>query len=211
MKIKLIGITVLTSLTLFGCQANNGDEAMNNDGNGLGAERTQYDDNGIDNVGDNMRDENGYNNVDFNNRRNGMNNGDNNGLENGNGNNNGNGLMNMGNRDGNQRYDVGRKVASKITSEVDEVDRAYVLTTENNAYVAVVSDNNTEVNDDLKGEISRVVKEADNDIDNVYVSSNPDFFDMTQGYANDVREGRPIRGFFNEFGQMIDRTFSDVR
>src|SRR5699024_11912151 len=47
-------------------------------------------------------------------------------------------------RDGNknERYNVSKEAADKITAEVDDVDRAYVLTTKNNAYVGAVVDEN---------------------------------------------------------------------
>lgn len=40
------------------------------------------------------------------------------------------------NTDNDTRYEVADEAAEKITEQVDEIDRAYVLTTENNAYVA---------------------------------------------------------------------------
>ncbi|MBT2653668.1 YhcN/YlaJ family sporulation lipoprotein [Bacillus sp. ISL-18] len=40
-------------------------------------------------------------------------------------------------------------------------------------------------------------------IDNVYVSENPDFYDRMTTYASDIRNGRPISGFFNEFTETI--------
>src|SRR5699024_12005741 len=80
------------------------------------------------------------------------------------------------------RYDVSEEAAKKITDEVDEIDYAYVLTTNNNAYVAAVLDNDRdradgqnnqqddnrdmnqrddegqELTDDVKDEISDIVK-----------------------------------------------------
>src|SRR5690625_2499617 len=46
-----------------------------------------------------------------------------------------------GTHDNENRYDVSEEAAEKITDEVDEIDYAYVLTTNNNAYVAAVLDN----------------------------------------------------------------------
>ncbi|WP_368855437.1 YhcN/YlaJ family sporulation lipoprotein, partial [Virgibacillus salexigens] len=40
------------------------------------------------------------------------------------------------------RYDVSKEAADKITNEIDEIDRAYVVTTDNNAYVAAGLDKN---------------------------------------------------------------------
>ncbi|WP_369792725.1 YhcN/YlaJ family sporulation lipoprotein [Virgibacillus sp. SK37] len=131
-------------------------------------------------------------------------------------------------RNGNEnRYDVAEEAANKITDKVDEIENAYVLTTDNNAYVAArldTNDNNgnnnnnnngnnnnkgNEVTDKVKDEITKIVKSVDKDIDNVYVSTNPDFVDLTNNYINDVDNGEPIEGFFDQFGNMVDRLFPD--
>ncbi|KGB28972.1 YhcN/YlaJ family sporulation lipoprotein, partial [Heyndrickxia coagulans] len=36
---------------------------------------------------------------------------------------------------------------------------------------------------------------------------NPDFFDQMSDYVNDIRNGRPISGFFNQFNDIIQRVF----
>ncbi|MEQ6376889.1 YhcN/YlaJ family sporulation lipoprotein [Bacillaceae bacterium S4-13-58] len=110
------------------------------------------------------------------------------------------------------RFDIADEVAENVSREVSGVDRAYVLTTDDNAYVAVVLDEgtNNELGDNVKQEIERAVKDVDADIDNIYISANPDFVNMTDDYTNDVRQGEPVEGFFREFTQMIDRVFPDV-
>lgn len=161
------------------------------------------------------------------------------------------------------RYDVAKEAADRITSELREVNQAYVLTTNNNAYVAVILDNDQrkstgertdrredrterreninrdrsrtridgdrrgradndlsdrifigrddDISDDLKHDIAQIVRSVDNRIDNVYVSSNPDFVDLTNNYIDDVNAGRPIRGFFDEMSNMIERIFPQNR
>ncbi|MBM7540064.1 YhcN/YlaJ family sporulation lipoprotein [Amphibacillus cookii] len=115
---------------------------------------------------------------------------------------------------GNQgQYQVAEDIAEQVTSEVNEIDRANVLTMGNTAYVACQLDNNqgNGDNDDLSDRIERkvteAVKDADNQIDQVFVSSNPDFVDLTSNYMNDVDRGEPIEGFFDQFGEMIERIF----
>ncbi|MFC2947917.1 YhcN/YlaJ family sporulation lipoprotein [Virgibacillus sediminis] len=170
--------------------------------------------------------------------------------ENGNNNNNGN------------RYEVSEEAAERITDEVDEIERAYVLTTENTAYVAAGMDVNSaerndqnnnggtqgtgqnndgnltgmnggnnegageingrnggdqgdtgnarwedQLSDDVKEEIRDIVQSVDNDIDNVYVSTNPEFLDLTNNYVDDVNNGEPVEGFFDQMGNMIQRVF----
>lgn len=169
------------------------------------------------------------------------------------------------------RYDVAKEAADRIASEINDVDRAYVLTTNNNAYVAVVMNddrregqhtdrknvqNNTNqgnlgnlgdnrnraneknstqtdmtrrgtadndlhnrtfigrddnISEELKRDIAEIVRSVDRNIDNVYVSTNPDFVDLTNNYIDDINTGRPIRGFFEEMGNMIERIFPQNR
>lgn len=162
----------------------------------------------------------------------------------------------------NNEYSIAEEAADRITDELDEIDKAYVLTTRNNAYVAIMLDNDhrdgrdnaqgndrreetdrgvndranqqrgtadnqgsqtrnitnstdnqgdDHVSDDLKRKISDIVRSVDQDIDNVYVSTNPDFVDLTNSYINDVNAGHPVRGFFDEMGNMIQRIFPQNR
>src|SRR5699024_3466020 len=126
-------------------------------------------------------------------------------------------------KDENQ-YEVSKEAADKIVDDVKEINHAYVLTTKNNAYVAATLNNhddneadqehnnnrdhdrnhNEDLTDDLKNEISDIVRSIDNDIDNVYVSTNPDFVDLATNYADNMENGRPVRGFFDQIGNMIE-------
>ncbi len=116
-------------------------------------------------------------------------------------------------------YEVADKAADAITEKIPEVGRAYVLTTDNNAYVAAGWDkdkNNTnnnkeeELSEDVKDKIKDVVKSVNPDIDQVYISTNPDFFNLTDRYVNDVDEGNPVEGLFRRMGNMIERVFPDM-
>lgn len=125
--------------------------------------------------------------------------------------------------DNKDRYDVAEEAADLITKKIDVIDHAYVITTDNNAYVAAALDTNQneknltknnngdELTDDVKAKIAAIVKSVDHDIDNVYVSTNPDFMDLANNYANDVNNGEPIEGFFEEMGNMIERVFPQNR
>src|SRR5699024_10206308 len=107
--------------------------------------------------------------------------------------------------DGEENYDVADEIADRVTSEVDDIERAYVLTMGNNAYVACQLDNdnrearNDDVSDKLERAVTDAVQDADKDIDNVFVSSNPDFIDLTSNYMRDIDRGEPIEGFFDQF------------
>lgn len=182
------------------------------------------------------------------------------------------------------RYEVSEEAAERIVSEIDEIDQAYVLTSENNAYVAATLDRNNndrgnrmddegrnrtgndnmgminratgdrdmdratrdrdmdkakrdrdidraanrntndrrntttnvrnnesndELTDDVKEKISKIVKDVDGDIENVYVSTSPDFFGLTDEYVSDFQNGQPVEGFFEQMGNMIERIFPE--
>ncbi|GLO65556.1 YhcN/YlaJ family sporulation lipoprotein [Oceanobacillus kimchii] len=124
----------------------------------------------------------------------------------------------------NTKYDVSEEAAEKISNQVEGIEDAYVLTTDNNAYVGahLNQDNNNEnngqseqagdnVSDETKQQIADIVRSVDNSIENVYVTTNPDFMDLTDRYINDLDEGRPIEGFFDQFGNMIERIFPNNR
>jgi len=194
MKFKVMSVALATTVALVGCGTTNNDDGnANRDGatnNDTNVEQTRYNDD---------------NRATDNNRRNTTNtryNDDNR-------NNNNNNRMNEA-RDGNknEQYNVSKEAADKITAEVDDVDRAYVLTTKNNAYVGVVMHDN-DVTDEVKKQITDVVKSVDNDIDKVYVTTNPDFIDLINDYANEARNGHPIGGFFDQIGDAIERVFPE--
>ncbi|ETI67922.1 YhcN/YlaJ family sporulation lipoprotein [Neobacillus vireti] len=117
---------------------------------------------------------------------------------------------NVGNNQSKMR--VADKAADKV-ADLPEVDRANVIVTENNAYVAAKLDRSSrnELTSTIEDKISRAVKSVDRDIDNVYVSVNPDFYDRMNTYSGDIRNGRPISGFFNDFTDTIRRVFPNQR
>lgn len=220
MKLKLYSMAIVFVLLLVGC--NNGQNDMNNNDN---IEPTRYNDNNINNR-DNRDQGTGM-------RRDGTTNINNRNIDN----------RNNTNRE--DRYEISREAADKITDEIEEIHHAYVLTTKNNAYVGAVLDNDdrhndrinnknnttrndrdqsgtrnindgnmnqnrddgAELTDEVKDKIADIVQSVDNDIDNVYVTTNPDFADLTNDYMNDFNEGKPVRGFFDQIGNMIERVF----
>ena len=116
---------------------------------------------------------------------------------------------NNGNANHNQhQIDVADRAAERI-SDIREVDRANVIVIDKDAYVAVKlnANSNGKLEKNTKEKISRIVKENDRDIIQVYVSVNPSFYNRMTYYANDIREGRPIEGFFDEFGELVHRVF----
>lgn len=72
------------------------------------------------------------------------------------------------------------------------------------------NDNNwtiEEITPEIKEKIAAKVKELNANIKDCYVSANPDFIERMQVYADEFSNGRPLSGFVEEFGAMIERVF----
>jgi len=192
MKLRLFAVLTVLMMVLVACQNTNNDDTNpnNSDGN---VEPTRYQGQNID---DNARDRNRDHTIDR-----------------------------VSDRNTDAEYNVSKEAAEKITDEMDDIDHAYVLTTRNNAYVGANLDidnegnrnnqgNNEgsmEITDDVKEQIADIVRSVDSSIDNVYVTSNPDFLDLADRYVNDMDNGNPVEGFFDQIGGMIDRVFPDAK
>jgi YhcN/YlaJ family sporulation lipoprotein len=109
-----------------------------------------------------------------------------------------------------ENYSLADKEANKVAS-LNEVESAYVLTTNQNAYVAVKLEDNTNdnVSKDLEKKISDQVKSVNGNINNVYISTNPDFTDSMRDYADKAENGKPIEGLGEEMADMLRRVFPD--
>lgn len=135
-------------------------------------------------------------------------------------NDNSDGIDNGVDHNGESRLDVAEDAADKV-AELDEVDNATVILTDNNAYVAVemsnadgandTADREDELSKDLEGKIADKVREVKTDVNNVYVSLNPDFVERMNDYRTRIDEGEPIEGFFDEFGEAMRNVFPDAR
>lgn len=186
--------TLIFTLYLSGCARNNvnNDKVAYRDRNATQPTRVNYNPNinpavpGVDNTDVQLgRNVNNYNN----NITNGKNNYDN-----------------------RSKMRVADDVAKKV-ADMSEVDTANVIVTENNAYVAVKlsPSSRNKMTSKIEHKISKKVKSVDPDIDNVYVSENPDFYDRMNNYASDIRNGKPISGFFNQFTETIRRIFPKAK
>ncbi len=109
------------------------------------------------------------------------------------------------------RIQIANQAAEKIT-KINGVTQANVLVTQRNAYVAAaVNANQGKLTQELEDQISKQVRAADPNIQNVYVSTNPEFVDSVNRYVTDVGQGRPAAGFFEEFNEMVQRFFPNAR
>ncbi|MFC3748109.1 YhcN/YlaJ family sporulation lipoprotein [Paenibacillus sp. GCM10012306] len=59
----------------------------------------------------------------------------------------------------------------------------------------------------IKDKIAAEVKKTSPNVDNVYVSANPDFVERFNVYAEEARAGHPLKGFADEFRTMVERIF----
>jgi spore cortex protein len=120
-------------------------------------------------------------------------------------------LNNNDNND-NRQMRVHGEVKNSI-EDLNEVKRAHVIVTDSTAYVAVVlnDDKTGNIRKDIENKISDKVRSTDKSIDNVYVSSNPDFVDRMSDYGNKIENGKPIRGLYDEFSEMVQRVFPTAR
>ncbi|AMM95008.1 hypothetical protein UP17_23255 [Peribacillus simplex] len=119
---------------------------------------------------------------------------------------------NINNDNDNDNDANGMRVSDDISNRVEalkEVKDARVIVTDNNAYVgAVLNDGgDKDISNDLKGRIADAARGADPSVDNVYVSTNPDFVQSMHKYANDIQNGKPVAGFVDEFRKLVTRVF----
>ncbi len=123
-------------------------------------------------------------------------------------------------RNPNDRNVTNRTVNNREEGRLKEGDRATARRGKATNQKNTTNQNNTNIpnrrgfdnfdddlTDDIKTQIGDIVQSVDNNIKNVYVSTSPDFFDLADNYVDDMDNGRPIRGFFDQIGNTIERIF----
>lgn len=114
------------------------------------------------------------------------------------------------NRSSASEVDIAEEAAQRVT-ELNFVRSAYVLKTSDNAFVAAVLKDGGDLSKQMEDQIAQKVRSVDSSVKNVYVSTNPNFIDRVDRYIDDIRAGRPVEGFFEEFSEMVDRMFPNAR
>jgi spore cortex protein len=111
-----------------------------------------------------------------------------------------------------ENYSISNEAADRV-ADLNEVSRAYVLTTERSAYVAAVFENgeNGQVSNEMKDKIAKQIRKVDAGIKDVYVTTNPDFVDRMRNYADKAEGGKPVEGFGEELTDALQRVFPDRR
>ncbi|MGD6857899.1 YhcN/YlaJ family sporulation lipoprotein [Bacillus infantis] len=124
-----------------------------------------------------------------------------------------NGLEDNGQNDSDQNNLRNSEDAQQKVEAMKEVDKAVVITAGSKAYAAVKLANgeNADVNDEMKKKVSDKVQAADQNINEVFVSSNPDFMERMRGYRDDIQNGKPVRGLFDQFSETVQRIFPESR
>ncbi|MBO0992395.1 YhcN/YlaJ family sporulation lipoprotein [Bacillus sp. SD088] len=198
--VKSIAVAGIASMMLMGCGANDNNKDQVADNNG--PLDVNYDTRNRNNTRDDLTYRNngtrdGYGTTNVGDNRDHVGNND----------------RNDGNNMNNDRQvDVADDIADEV-SDLKEVDRAYVLKTGKNAYVAVklTNDQNDKLSDDVKNKIADRARKADDNLDNVFVSENPDFFGQMRGYRDELNNGNPVSGFFDQFSDTVERVFPSSR
>jgi spore cortex protein len=107
---------------------------------------------------------------------------------------------------------VANRAADRVT-DLAEIDRANIIVTDNNAYVAVKMEGSTynQLTATTRNKITRTVKSVDGNIDNVYISKSPQFYNRMSSYTRQIRQGQTTSDFIDEFSDTIRRVFPDAR
>jgi len=102
-----------------------------------------------------------------------------------------------------QNTERAQDLAEKI-GEMKDVNAATVVITENQAWVGVdlAANLEDEMTDEMKNEITSLVKKEDKEIDTVYVTADADSVTRIKNIAKDVADGKPISGFINELNEI---------
>jgi spore cortex protein len=109
------------------------------------------------------------------------------------------------------RVAIANQAADKVI-RIPGIRTANVLVTQRNAYVAaVLTDTNAPLTREIESKIAEQVRSTDPTIQNVYVSTNPDFVNRVNTYVKDIQQGRPVSGFFEQFTELVRRIFPKAR
>ncbi|ANB57257.1 lipoprotein yhcN [Anoxybacillus sp. B7M1] len=110
------------------------------------------------------------------------------------------------------RMEVAQTAADRV-ADLKEVSDANVIVANRTAYVAVILSNHLKgkMTKDVERKIANTVKQTDPKIDNVFVSTNPDFVERMADYSQKLQQGRPVSGLFEEFSEMVRRVFPTAR
>lgn len=113
----------------------------------------------------------------------------------------------------NYRLEMNSRIAKQLAA-MPEIDSAFVMLSDDNAYVGIKTNGKggPHAQDSagiarLKDKVADYVKGSAPRIDTVYVTSNPDFMARMQSYTDAAAKGHPVQGFLIEFNALVERIF----
>lgn len=111
----------------------------------------------------------------------------------------------------NNQYEMltDQALEEEVKAELEGVGDVYLMRMGKTVYVAADIDETTFDMDKKEQLITDIIKQSEPDVETVRVTTNPDFLDLAKRYQSDVEAGKPVEGFFDEIGEMIDRVFPD--
>lgn len=94
-------------------------------------------------------------------------------------------------------------IAKKV-SQINDINSATVVLSGNSAWVGIDLKANVEnkMSNETKNDVTRVVKEAEPNINTVYVTADADTVTRLKNMARDIAAGKPVSGFVNELNEI---------
>lgn len=98
------------------------------------------------------------------------------------------------------------KIAKKV-NQIKDVNSSTVVLSDTRAWVGIDLKANVGGNmtDQVKNEVSKVVKAEDRNIQTVYVTADADTVTRLKAIANDITAGKPVSGFISELENIGSR------
>ncbi len=99
------------------------------------------------------------------------------------------------------------KAAEDKVTNLPEVKQAHIIVSNRNAYVAVEMDEDfhDEISPFVEDQMVQQVREADPNVQNVYISSKRDFATQMKRYRDNLQNGKSTVGF----SKMVQRFFKN--
>ncbi|WP_202076925.1 YhcN/YlaJ family sporulation lipoprotein [Caldalkalibacillus salinus] len=95
---------------------------------------------------------------------------------------------------------------------LDEVEHSVAILQEQDAYISVELSNQVqELNEDVKNRIVSLVRTSDQNVQNIYVSDNPDLGSRFTGLARDIERAEPESSIGESFDQTIRKYFPELK
>lgn len=110
-----------------------------------------------------------------------------------------------------ENMDINDESLANSIVEMNGINDATVVTMDEVALVGVDSNGEDKVSDEMKQDIESKIKEENKNINDVYVSNEPDMFDRINTISNNVRNGDPIDDFTDDISEMIDNITPDKK